>query len=263
MRKILLSAMLLIAASIMPGGVSAQPAISSEIAPLGKLRLATNAGNSIFIKRAPDGKVLGGVALEVGKFIADKLGVPFELVARADANVFVQSLGKNDWDIGFGPPTPLAMKQADFGPAVVLVDHVYIAAPGQAFADAAQVDRPGVKVGVGLNSSQDQFLSRTLKAAELVRAPSAQDAIDLLRSGKANLWASNMAQADVIIAGLPGAKIVPGAFNKERPAVALPKGRSAAAQARLAEIVNEAKTAGVVQKAIDQAGIRGVQVAPN
>lgn len=262
MRRILLSAIVLFATS-MPGGVSAQPTINSEIAPLGKLRLATNAGNSIFIKRAPDGKAIGGVALEVGKFIAEKLGVPFELVARADANVFVQSLGKDDWDIGFGPPTPLAVKQADFGPAVVLVDHVYIAAPGQAFADVAQVDRPGVKVGVGLNSSQDQFLSRALKAAELVRAPSAQDAIELLRSGKAQLWASNMAQADVIVAGLPGAKIVPGAFNRERPSVALPKGRSAAAQARLAEIVNEAKRTGIVQKAIDQAGLRGVQVAPN
>lgn len=262
MRKILLSAILLIATS-MPGGVSAQPATSSEIAPMGKLRLATNAGNSIFIRRTPDGKAVGGVALEVGKFIADKLGVPFELVPRSDANAFVQSLGKGDWDIGFGPPTPLAVKQADFGPAVLLVDHVYIAAPGQEFASVADVDRPGVKIGVGLSSSQDQFLTRTLKSAELVRMVSAQEAIGLLRSGKANLWASNVAQADLIVAGLPGAKIVPGAFNKERAAVALPKGRSAAAQARLAEIVNEAKRTGIVQKAINQAGLRSVQVAPD
>jgi polar amino acid transport system substrate-binding protein len=76
------------------------------------------------------------------------------------------------------------------------------------------------------------------------------------------IYGHQMAQIDVIVA-LPGAKIVPGAFNRERPSVALPKGRSAAAQARLAEIVNEAKRTGIVQKAIDQAGLRGVQVAPN
>ncbi len=262
MRSILLSAVVLIATSI-PGDVSAQSAITSEIAPLGKLRLATNAGNVVFVKRAPDGKATGGVALEVGKFVAERLGIPFELIPHPDANTFVQSLSKGDWDIGIGAPTPGAVKNADFGPALVLVDHVYIAAPGQEFADAAQVDRPGIKIGASLNSSQDQFLSRTLKSAELVRTGSARDAIETLRSGKANVWAANVSQAEVIVAGLPGAKIVPGAFNRERPSVALPKGRSAAAQARLAEIANEAKRTGIVQKAIDQAGMRGVQVAPN
>lgn len=262
MRKILLSAILLIATSL-PGGVSAQPATSSEIAPLGKLRLATNAGNSIFIKRAPDGKVIGGVALEVGKFIAEKLGVPFELIPHPDANTFLQSLDKGDWDVGFGPPTPAAVGKAYFLPPVVLVDHVYVAAPRQEFANVTQVDRPGVKIGVALNSAQDQFLSRVLKSAEFVRMRGGQDAIETLRSGKANLWATNANQAEAIVAGLPGAKIVPGSFNKERASVALPKGRSAAAQAKLAEIVNEAKRTGIVQKAIDQAGIRGVQVAPN
>jgi hypothetical protein len=46
-------------------------------------------------------------------------------------------------------------------------------------------------------------------------------------------------------------------------AVALPKGRSVAAQAWLAKIVKEAKAAGLVQKAIEQARVKGVRVAPN
>jgi len=45
--------------------------------------------------------------------------------------------------------------------------------------------------------------------------------------------------------------------------VALPKGRSSAAQAKLAEIVSEAKKTGVVRKAIEQPGMRGVRVAPD
>jgi polar amino acid transport system substrate-binding protein len=48
-----------------------------------------------------------------------------------------------------------------------------------------------------------------------------------------------------------------------RAAVALPKGRSAAALAELVEILNEAKRTGVVQKAIEEAGLHdGVRVAP-
>jgi polar amino acid transport system substrate-binding protein len=73
----------------------------------------------------------------------------------------------------------------------------------------------------------------------------------------------DMLGAETLSDGLPGAKIVPEAFNTERYEVALPKGRSSAAQAKLAEIVNEAKKTGVVRKAIEQAGMKGVRVAPN
>jgi hypothetical protein len=93
MRRILLLAIVLIAISI-PGDVSAQPAISSEIAPLGMLRVGMNAGNPVLIKRATDGKVIGGVAFDVGKFIAAKLEVPFELVPYPDSNTYTQSIGK-------------------------------------------------------------------------------------------------------------------------------------------------------------------------
>jgi polar amino acid transport system substrate-binding protein len=60
---------------------------------------------------------------------------------------------------------------------------------------------------------------------------------------------------------LPGAKIVPGAFAMVAVAAALPKGRSSAAQAALATLVEEAKQTGVIQKAIDAKGLKGVNVA--
>ena len=148
MRRILLLAILLIAISI-PKGALGQAVISSEIAPLGKLRVATNGGNPQFVTRTPDGKMVGGVALDVGKFIAAKLGVSFEAVVYANADAYTQSFGKGEWDIAIGPPTPLVAEKADFGPDLILVDFMYVAAPGREFANAAQVDRPGVKIGVG------------------------------------------------------------------------------------------------------------------
>jgi polar amino acid transport system substrate-binding protein len=138
----------------------------------------------------------------------------------------------------------LVAGKADFGPDLVLIDLMYVAAPGREFANAAQVDRPGVKIGVGRNSGADQFLSRTLKSAELVR-PSG-GGTEALRSGKADVWAANASNVQGVAEALPGAKVVPGPFTTERYTVALPKGRSSAAQAKLAEIVNEAKKTGVV-----------------
>jgi hypothetical protein len=62
---------------------------------------------------------------------------------------------------------------------------------------------------------------------------------------------------------LAGAKVAPGSWTTGRYAVSLPKGRSAAAQTWLAEIVNDAKRTGVVQRAIERARFKGVRVGPS
>jgi polar amino acid transport system substrate-binding protein len=212
--------------------------------------------------RTPDGRV-SGVVVDLGKFIAERLGVSFEPVLYASREAYTQSFGKGEWDIGIGGQDEAAEK-GDPSPDFMLADAMYIAAPGREFADVSQVDRPGVKVGVGRGGGSDRRLSRTLKSGELVRVSGGvPDAIETLRSGKAHVWASNPVTLQEIANGLPGAKVVPGAYDTARFAVALPKGRSAAAQGRLAEIIVEAKRTGVVQKAIERAGFKGVRVAPN
>jgi polar amino acid transport system substrate-binding protein len=235
----------------------AQPAPGSEIAPTGKLR-----GAVIGIR------VLGGVGQPIGKFIAEKLRVPFESVVYPNPQAYEQSFGKGEWDIAIGPRVLAPADKADVTPDVWLIDLLYLAAVGKEFASADQVDRPGVKVGTIQNSPSDRFLTRTLKYAELVRLPLSSnfpgDAIEMLRGGKADVFGADSGLIDSIAGGYLGTKIVAGAFNTVHAAVALPKGRSSAAQAQLAEIVNEAKRTGVVQKAIEQAGLgNGVRVAPD
>ena len=112
MRRILLLAILLVETSL-PGATPGQSTISSELAPLGKLRVAMNGGSPELVKRTPDGNLVGGVAVDVGKFIASKLGVSFEPIAYANADAYTQSFGKGEWDIAIGPPTPLVAEKAD------------------------------------------------------------------------------------------------------------------------------------------------------
>ena len=260
MRRILLLAILLIETSF-PGAARGQSTISSELASLGKLRVAMNGGSPELVKRAPDGNLIGGVAVDVGKFIAAKLGVSFEPITYANADAYTQSFGKAEWDIAIGPPTPLVADKADFSPDLMLLDLMHVAASGREFADAVQVDRPGVKIGVGRNSGADQFLSQTLNSAELVRPGGG--GLEALRSGKADVWAANASNVQANRRCALRRKDYTGAFTTARFTVALPKGRSSAAQAKLAEIVNEAKKTGVVRKAIEQAGMKGVRVAPD
>ncbi len=239
-----------------PGAAMGQSALVLEIATNGKLR-----SGSISIR------VLGGIAEPLGNFIAMKLGVPYEPVMYPNPETYVQSFGKGEWDIAIGPRVLAATENADSGADVWLIDLIYVAAPGKSFADAGQVDRRGVKVGVIQGSPSDRFLSHNLNAAEIVRIPlSAEisaDADELLRSGKADVFGADSGVGYPAADGLPGATIVPGTFNVVRVAVALPKGRSSEAQAKIAEIVSEAKRIGIVEGAIEAAGLKGVRVAPN
>ena len=142
MPRILPTIILLVATSI-PGGALGQPVIGSEIAPLGKLRVGIQTAAPILATRARDGSV-SGVTVDLGKFIAERLGVSFEPVLYANEEAYAQSFGKGEWDIAIWGRDALQEK-TDLTPDFMVADAMYIAAPGREFADASQIDRPGVK----------------------------------------------------------------------------------------------------------------------
>jgi hypothetical protein len=109
----------------------AQSGLTSEIAPLGKIRIAT-----IGIE------VVGGVAQPVGEFIANRLGLPFEPIVYVTPEAWAESFGKGEWDLAIGPRAVAPEGKADVISDLWLVDLIYLAAPGQEFADTTQTDRP-------------------------------------------------------------------------------------------------------------------------
>ena len=251
MGRIFLSIALLAGLS---GVAYAQTAPASEIAPGGKLRVGMIAIT-----------VLGGVAEPVARFIGQKLDVAVEPVMYPNPDAYQQSFGKGEWDIAIGPRVLAPADKADSTADLWVISLVYVAAPGKQFPDIASVDKAGVKIGTIRGAPSDRVLTREIKAAEIVRIPLsptiAADAADLLRSGKADVFGADSGVGYPAAEILTGAKIIPGAFSMVRVAAALPKGRSAAAQAALAALLEEAKQTGVVQKAIDAKGLKGVNVA--
>jgi ABC-type amino acid transport substrate-binding protein len=61
------------------GLVCAQGSVDAEITPTGKLRYGLNSTNAAVSTRAPDGSIKS-IAIDLGRFVADRLGVPFEPV---------------------------------------------------------------------------------------------------------------------------------------------------------------------------------------
>lgn len=252
MRRLLLIALLALIQFSAPA--SAQTKSNAEIAMGGKLRCAT-----IGIP------IVGGVAQPVCKFIAEKLGAALEPVIYKNPGAYAHSFGKGEWDIAIGPSVLAPAAKADVSSDLWLIPLIYVAAPGDAFANAGQVDRHGVKLATIKGSPADKFLSHTIKSAELIRVPlsphMAADIAELLKSGKADVFGADAPTIYRAAQALAGAKVVSGEFNVVRIAAALPKGRSEAAKAELAKILAEAKRAGVIQTAIEQQEVKGLRVA--
>jgi len=73
--------------------------------------------NPALVTRRPDGS-LGGISVSLGKFIAERLGVPFDPVVYATPEAGVQSYDKTEWDVMIGPRGPVVEQKADFGPDI-------------------------------------------------------------------------------------------------------------------------------------------------
>ena len=145
---------------------------SAELAPNNTLRVAALLSNPVLVTKKQDGS-LGGVAIELGQMIATKLGARFQAIPYQATDTFAKSFGSGEWDIAIGPRTPVAEKHADLSQPFMFVDNIYVAAPGKQFSNANEVDRSGVRIAVVLNGAPDQYLSKNLKSAILVRVDGA------------------------------------------------------------------------------------------
>lgn len=83
----------------------------------------------------------------------------------------------------------------------------------------------------------------------------------MIRMGQADALAANRQALTVLAERLPGSTILPDGFLAVQHAIAVRKGRSFGL--RFAQqFVEFAKSSGMVARALEQAGVRGVKVAP-
>lgn len=238
----------------------AQPqAAAATLAPTGKLRAAVIASNPVLVTRRADG-TLGGVSVTVAHALAARLGVPVDVKPYDNPARYNESLATDDWDIGLAARDPSRAEYLAFSTTFMEVDNGYVARPGAAPTSAEDVDRPGVKIAVAQGSAPHAVLKRLIKNAEIVAVPGGfEPAREALATGKADVYGENLHLAHRIADALPGARVLAGRFNVVQMAIGVRK-RAASAVPAIDELINGMKSDGTVQKAIAEAGLRGVRV---
>lgn len=242
-------------------GISTAPTAEARqaLAPTGKLRVGLQLGNPLNVIRDSSGE-MRGVAYDLGKELARRMGVPFEPVLYPSIGALLESGKSGAWDIGHVGFTSERAKEFDFLPVHVEVEFGYLIAGGSSISTMADVDRPGIRVAVQEKSGPDVFFSRTLKNAVLIRAPSNPGALDVLKSGGADVMGSIKPILFELSKQLPGSRVLDGRPGIDPHAMLMPKGRDpGVAYAR--KFIEDAKSEGLIKAAIERVGMRGALVS--
>jgi polar amino acid transport system substrate-binding protein len=237
------------------------PAAKAELAPTGTLRVAVFTGNPVLGSRDKTTGEVSGTTATMGRELAKAAGVPARIIGYGAIAKLVDDAKTGEWDVAVVAFDPARRNVIDFAPPHIVVDLTYLVAPGSAIRSVPEADRPGVRIAAAKGAATTLFLERTLKAAKVVQADNEPAAFSLVKEGRAQAYAQNRYMLLGLAEGLPGARVLEDRFSAAEMCLVLPKGRTAAL-AYVGEFVEQSKQSGTVQRAIDEARLRGVSVAP-
>lgn len=235
-------------------------ALVKEFAPSGTLRAAINLGNPILANKDASGQPYG-VSVDLARELGKRLGLPVELVIFSAAGKVVEAVKAAQVDVAFVAIDPVRGGDMGQTPAYVQIEGAYMVPNASPIKTNAEVDRAGHRIVVGLNSAYDLYLTREIKAATLVRAPSSPAVVDTMVAQKIEVAAGVKRQLQMDAQRIPGMRLLDGRFMVINQAMGLPKGRDAAL-AYLTGYVEEVKSSGFVAQALARHKIDGAAVAP-
>jgi polar amino acid transport system substrate-binding protein len=235
--------------------------LNSELAPTGNLRVGINYGNPVLATRDAASGELRGVAVDLARELGARAGLPVQVVAYESAGQMFEGVRSGAWDVAFLAIDPGRMGEISFTAPYIEIEGTYLVPSGLPFREVADVDRQGVRIAVSANSAYDLFLIRSLQHAQLVHAPDPGAAFELLVAGNADVVAGVRQALIANAEKLSGSRVLEGRFMAIQQALGIPKGRDAGAK-YLSEFIEDVKASGLVARAIEKAGIRGVSVAP-
>ncbi|CAD6529456.1 ABC transporter substrate-binding protein [Paraburkholderia sabiae] len=238
------------------------PSVVAAFTPTGKLRASINLGNPILANKNAETGEPFGVSIDLARAFATKLGVELELVVFDAAGKSVQAVSEERADFGFFAVDPLRGETIAFTAPYVLIEGFYLVRDDSPVRTNADVDQPHNRVAVGKGSAYDLFLTRELKAAQIVRAPTSPAVVQTFLEQNLEVAAGVKQQLEADAQKTSGLRLLDERFMVIQQAMGTAKSRGEAAAAALHAFVEEMKASGFVADALARHSIAGASVAP-
>ena len=248
---------------------SPSPAAKASLAPNGVLHAGLNLSNFLLIAPNPAGNDYRGVAPDLARELGKRLDVPVTFVAYDVPGKMADAVDSGAWNIAFFAIEPLRAAVVNFSAAYLEIESTYLVPAGSPLHTIADVDQPGVRISVMNRSAYELYLTRHLKHAQLVHAPSIEESFQQFVDQKLDVLSGLRPRLVMDAAKLPGSRILEGRFTAVQQAVGTPRSKGAgspggsdAGAAYLRAFIDDAKASGLVAALIERNGVKGVNVAP-
>jgi polar amino acid transport system substrate-binding protein len=235
-----------------------------QLAPTGTLRggVVTAPAASTFFAIRDGGGEVKGVTVDLIRGFAAALKLPLALQVYDNSGQVTDAVAKGDCDLAFMPQDAARAKRVDFGPAYYVIESTYLVPAGSIIKSIEEVNQPGRRIVAISNTTTARSARRTAPNASVEEVPSVDKMTEMARQGQGDAFALSHDSFAGLLPQLPGARVLPGNFQQTGISVAVPKGRPVALQI-VSELVEVAKTSGLVRRALDAAGFPEAVVAPS
>jgi polar amino acid transport system substrate-binding protein len=201
-----------------------------------------------------------GLALGIARAFAARLGlsdvVTIEHPTPPDV---IECVKAGRCDMGFMLIDPARATEVDFTPPFVRSDFTYLLPPESRIRGAPDVDRNGMRIATVLGHASTAALVRTIKQATPVYVDTYEIAVKLLRTGRADAFASIREMLLQYSRQVPGSRVLEDSYQSNLAGIAIAKGNTGRL-AYVSEFLDDIKRSGALQQVIDDAGLRGIDV---
>jgi polar amino acid transport system substrate-binding protein len=201
----------------------------------------------------------GPAFLDIARALAARIGVEVQLIGYQTPDEVMEYLNASACDVAF-----MGSERAgklELSSPIVELDYTCLVPAGSSIRRMADVDRPGVRIAAVRNHLSTLALSRILKHAELVTAETPDATFALLCSGNLDAMVQVRSALLDYSTKLLRSRVLEDRFGVNLVSIVVAIGQ-VGRLAYVNEFVEEAKTSGLVQRTIERASLRGVQVAP-
>ncbi|WP_439379275.1 transporter substrate-binding domain-containing protein [Amycolatopsis lexingtonensis] len=230
--------------------------LSADLAPTGVLRAAINLGNPVLAHGTAAAP--GGVTVDIAREVGARLGVDVELRCFDAARKSFEALTSGAADLCFLAIEPARAAEVAFTAPYVVIEGVYVVPDGSPVRSPADVDRPGVRIGVKQGSAYDLYLTRTLSHATIVRG---EDGVVAFEEQGLEVAAGIRQPMTAYVAAHPGTRVVEERFMQIQQAVGTTPHRRPETIEFLRDLVEELKANGFVAEALRRANQADATVA--
>jgi len=254
--RALRAATLAVVVVMMGAGLGRAGGLKDEIVPTGKLRVAiaiSPAGGAFWCTKTESG--YAGVPVELGRAMAEQLGVPVEYVAFDNSGAITEAASQSTWDVTFLPKDKERESKMAFGPIYEVADATYIIKAGSKVTNFATLDQAGTEVAAVKNTTTMRGAQAHLKKATVTGYQTFEEIVWLLKAGEIEAFALSRDQLSALAKQLPGTKVLDETFKKTVTATAVPLNHPQSL-AFVGKFMTDAVSSGVLRKAYDNNGLK-------